>query len=366
LLFILVKLKRLFSKPAAIFHNVPLQRVTLIVAAYNEERIIAKKIQNTFQLDYPEELLDVIFITDGSTDGTATIVAQYPKIIHLHEPERKGKLAAMNRAMQHVKTDSVIFSDANGMLNARAIKNLLKHYADETVGAVSGEKKIINSEKQVVSKGEGAYWQYESAIKMLDSRLWTVVGAAGELFSIKTRLYEPLAENVIIEDFVQSLRVCMEGFVVRYEPAAWSQEEASPDIQEEMERKIRIAAGGFQAMAMLKGIFNVFRYPILCFQYLSHRVLRWTLCPLSLITLFISSWAIALQVGGLFYSVAAAAQAAFYALAVAGWYLAGQKKRPLVFYFPFYFTFMNLCVFAGFFRYVSGSQQATWKKAKRS
>jgi cellulose synthase/poly-beta-1,6-N-acetylglucosamine synthase-like glycosyltransferase len=366
LLLLLVRLKNIGQKPVSAAHNVPLQRVTLIVAAYNEQEIINKKIQNTLQINYPGELLTIIFITDGSTDDTPAIVAQYPGITLLHEPERKGKLAAMNRAMQHVQTDFVVFSDANGMLNGDAIKNLLKHYADEKVGAVSGEKKIVKSEKEIVGKGEGLYWQYESALKMLDSRLCTVVGAAGELFSIRTRLYIPLPENVIIEDFVQSLRVCMSGYVVRYEPAAWSAEEASPDVRDEMERKVRISAGGFQAMAMLKGIFNVFRHPVLFFQYFSHRVLRWTLCPLSLISLFIASWAITLKGGGPFYGAAAMIQAVFYAFALAGWYLAKRKKRPLVFYFPFYFAFMNFCVFAGFLRYVSGSQHAAWKKAKRS
>jgi cellulose synthase/poly-beta-1,6-N-acetylglucosamine synthase-like glycosyltransferase len=364
LLLILVKLKDLFIKQKKAVNNTALQSVTLIVAAYNEEAIIAQKIENTLRIDYPKELLHIIFITDGSTDNTAAIVSGYPQITLLHAPERKGKLAAMNRAMQHVNTDIVVFSDANGMLNSGAIKNLLKHYADEKVGAVSGEKKIIHNEKEIVSKGEGAYWRYESALKMLDSRLCTVVGAAGELFSIRTRLYTPLPENIIIEDFVQSLRVCMNGYVVRYEPTAWSEEVASPDIEEEMERKIRISAGGFQAMAMLTGLFNVFRYPILFFQYFSHRVLRWTICPLALAAAFVSAWLLAIS-GNLFYGVMAAGQTVFYLLALAGWLLAKRGQRPLFFYFPFYFTFMNFCVFAGFFRWVSGKQQATWKKAKR-
>jgi hypothetical protein len=156
----------------------------------------------------------------------------------------------------------------------------------------------------------------------------------------------------------------MNGYVVRYEPTAWSEEVASPDIEEEMERKIRISAGGFQAMAILTGLFNVFRYPILFFQYFSHRVLRWTICPLALAAAFVSAWLLAIS-GNLFYGVMAAGQTVFYLLALAGWLLAKRGQRPLFFYFPFYFTFMNFCVFAGFFRWVSGKQQATWKKAKR-
>lgn len=365
LLLILVKIKSLFVKRIAVTNDAALQSVTLVVAAYNEEAIIAKKIENTLRIEYPPELLQVIFVTDGCTDNTAAIVAEYPQITHLHEPERKGKLAAMNRAMQQVKTAIVVFSDANGMLNSEAIKHLVKHYGDKKVGAVSGEKKIISHEKETVGKGEGAYWRYESAMKTLDSRLWTVVGAAGELFSIRTALYTPLPENIIIEDFVQSLRVCMKGYVVRYEPRAWSEEVASPDIEEEMERKIRISAGGFQAMVLLRGLFNVFKYPVLFFQYFSHRVLRWTLCPLALAAAFGSAWVVAAS-GSPFYSFMAVGQTVFYLLAIAGWYFAKKKKYPLFFYFPFYFTFMNFCVFAGFFRWVSGTQQAAWKKAKRA
>lgn len=205
LLSILVKVKYLLKRPEDAANEHVLQPVTLIVAAFNEEEIIEEKIQNTLSLDYPSHLLHFLFITDGSTDKTPSIVAGYPQITLMHQEQRRGKLSAMNRAMQFVETPYVIFSDANGMLNSGAVKKLMSHYTDPKAGGVAGEKKIRLHAAETVATGEGAYWRYESAIKKLDSRLYTVVGAAGELFSIRTHLYKPLPENIIIEDFVQSL-----------------------------------------------------------------------------------------------------------------------------------------------------------------
>jgi cellulose synthase/poly-beta-1,6-N-acetylglucosamine synthase-like glycosyltransferase len=336
----------------------------LVVAAYNEGNIIEEKIKNCLSLDYPNDLLQLLFITDGSTDNTTTIIEGYPGIVHLHAHERRGKLAAMNRAVQHVKTDIVIFSDANTILNRESLVKLVAHYSDRQVGAVSGEKRIFSSEGATVAKGEGLYWKYESWIKSLDSQLYTVVGAAGELFSLRTNLYTTLPENIIIEDFVQSLLICTKGFVVRYEPGAYSMEKASISIKDEMERKTRIAAGGFQAMAYLKKLFNFFRFPLLSFQYISHRVLRWTLCPLALIVMFATSIVLAAAESPLYFYITAA-QIGFYVAALIGWMMARKGGRQALFYLPFYFVFMNLCVFAGFGRFLSGSQSATWKKADR-
>ena len=360
-----VFIKNLISPPKASLDSIYLP-VTLIVAAYNEEEIILEKINNCFTLDYPADKLIFIFITDGSTDNTASIIKKFPGVIHLHEDERKGKLAAMNRAMQFVETEIVIFNDANTMLNRESVSRIVAHYSNKKVGGVSGEKKILSSTDGAVSSGEGLYWKYESFIKNLDSRLHTIVGAAGELYSLRSALYTTLPENIIIEDFVQSLMICCKGFVVRYEPGAYSLERASISVKDEMERKIRIAAGGFQAMVYLKKLLNVFRYPVLSFQYISHRVLRWTVCPIALIVLFLASVMVWLLQGTPFFGYFTIFQAVFYVMALAGWLMSRKNRHSGVFYLPFYFVFMNLCVFAGFARYVSGKQEVTWRKALRN
>jgi cellulose synthase/poly-beta-1,6-N-acetylglucosamine synthase-like glycosyltransferase len=362
LLQILVFLKNIIS-PERPYNNIYIP-VTLVVAAYNEEQVIKAKIENCLLLNYPADLIKFVFITDGSDDNTTAILKEYPGIIHLHQNERRGKLAAMNRAVQHVDTDIVIFSDANTMLNRDSIAKMVIHYSDAKVGGVSGEKRIMSDNDDAIAKGEGLYWRYESWIKRLDSRLYTIVGAAGELFSVRKNLYTTLPENIIIEDFVQSLLICARGYVVRYEPGAFSLEKASASLDDERERKIRIAAGGFQAMAYLKKLLNVARFPVLSFQYISHRVLRWTLCPIALVLMLVSSTLLATAGWHLFLYISIG-YAIFCLAAAAGWLLVRKNIEARVFYIPFYFVFMNLCVFAGFGRILSRRQAAIWKKAER-
>ncbi|MBL7699544.1 MAG: glycosyltransferase family 2 protein [Chitinophagaceae bacterium] len=365
ILLILTSVKK-WIKSTTLPDTIKYEAVTLVVAAYNEENFIEEKINNCLSLDYPGDKIKFIFVTDGSTDNTTAIIKKFSSIFNLHNDERRGKVAAVNRAMNMVDTPYVIFSDANTLLNRNSILEMMKHYSDEKVGGVAGEKKVIpGNANNSVGKGEGLYWRYESFLKKLDSRMYSVVGAAGELFSMRTELYTQISDDTILDDFVQSLTLCSNGYVVRYEPDAFSQEQASVSIKDEMERKVRISAGGFQAMILLKNLFNVFRYPVLSFQYISHRVFRWTLAPLALIALFLASIAAWYLGGHIFYGYFALAQALCYAFAVAGWLMAASDRQPGPFYLPFYFTFMHLCVFGGFARFVLGKQTANWKKAVR-
>ncbi len=368
LLFLLVSLKRLIKKKRSTGspENYYEPAITLIVSAFNEEWFIEKKIENTFQLAYPREKLKIIFITDGSTDRTPEIVSRFPQIQLLHEAPRRGKVAAMNRAMKFVSTPFVVFSDANTLLNTDCIKEIAKHYADPIVGGVAGEKKVItDADAKAAGAGEGLYWKYESFLKKLDSEFYSVVGAAGELFSMRTDLFESAGENIIIEDFVLSLKICMKGYVIRYEPGSFAMEDSSVSMKEEEKRKIRICAGAFQAMIILKGLFNVFRYPALSFQFISHRILRWTLCPLCLITILLSNILIVIGDGGLVYKGFLTVQILFYASALLGWFYANKNIRIKSLYIPYYFFFMNLSVFLGFKRFVTKTQSVLWEKAAR-
>ena len=272
----------------------------------------------------------------------------------------------MNRAIKQVQTPYTIFCDANTLLNPASVRQIVRHYADPRVGGVAGEKKIIHRDKdKAAGAGEGIYWRYESFLKKLDSDFYSVVGAAGELFSVKTALFHEAAEDTIIEDFVQSLQICMQGYVIRYEPGAYAVETASASMREEQKRKIRITAGGFQAMGILKGLFNVFRYPLLSFLFISHRVLRWTLCPLCLIICFITNMFLVYQGSGRFYDVVFLAQLVFYALSITGWLMASRNLKLKALYVPYYFLFMNLSVFLGFYRFIRNRQTSVWEKAAR-
>ncbi|GEP98354.1 glycosyltransferase family 2 protein [Chitinophaga cymbidii] len=365
LLLLLTRIKKRFSPasaPDASFEP----HVSLVVAAYNEEADMPAKIANTLALDYPAHKLEIIFITDGSTDNTPAIIAREKRIRLLHEDIRSGKTAAINRAMQHVTAPVVIFCDANTMLNREAVRNIVKHYADDSVGGVAGEKRVMSRDTAGAAATENLYWKYESFLKKLDADLYSVVGAAGELFSVRTQLYRPVEEQVILDDFVISLRVNMQGYRIAYAPDAYALEAPSFSITEEHKRKVRISAGGFQSIVMLKGLLNFFKYPVLSFQYISHRVLRWTLCPLSLPVLFVTNAALAVLTPYVIFKWLLVAQVLFYVLAMVGYAQALRQKKSKLSYIPFYFLFMNVAVYQGFSRYMKKSQSAVWERSKRS
>jgi poly-beta-1,6-N-acetyl-D-glucosamine synthase len=363
-IYLLSKIKK--QKPSPGFREEDLPEVAFIVAAYNEEDFIENKIANTLSLDYPAHKLNLLFVTDGSSDKTPGIVRTYSSISLFHEPARKGKIHAVNRVMRTVKAPIVIFSDANTYLNAQALRNIVRHYADPTVGGVAGEKRIFKSEADNASgAGEGLYWKYESFLKKKDSEVYSVVGAAGELFSIRTELYQEPAENIIIEDFYLSMTIAANGYRFIYEPEAYATETASASVEEEWKRKVRISAGGFQAMAKLSHLLNPFRYGILSFQYFSHRVLRWTLAPLALPLVFVSNLWLT-TTGSWFYLLAMLGQLGFYSLALAGYATRNRKISIKGFFVPYYFCIMNLSVYAGFFRHRKGQQSVVWEKSRRA
>ncbi|WP_257656779.1 glycosyltransferase family 2 protein [Parapedobacter lycopersici] len=366
-LYLLVKLKR------ALVSSYPINdassvypTVTLLVAAYNEADIIGAKIENTLDLDYPEERLQLIFITDGSDDDTPAIVGGYSSITLLHQPERRGKMAAIKRAMTHVQGEITIFTDGNTFLNPEAVKQLVKHYQNPKVGAVAGEKRIkVDRTADASAAGEGFYWKYESKLKKLDYAFYSNVGAAGELFSIRTALYPPVETDTIIDDHMIAMRIAEKGFIIAYEPAAYAMETASENTSEELKRKIRIAAGGLQSILRLPKAANPFFYPLLTFQYISHRVLRWTIVPFLLPLIFILNGVMVAEGTGTVYVTLFAMQLLFYGMAVIGWLLEGRQLRIKLFFIPYYFCLMNYAVIAGIFRYLRGNQAAAWEKSKR-
>lgn len=366
LLFFLVKIKRLFVKKRVFNQEFELPSVTILVAAYNEADIIEAKIQNTLDLDYPKNKLQIIFITDGSSDDTPEKIKPYSEIRLMHENIRTGKMAAIKRAIPEVTSDIIVFTDANTFINQIAIKQLVKHYQNEKVGAVAGEKRIMVEElADASSAGEGFYWKYESYLKKWDYELYSNVGAAGELFSIRTNLYQPVESDSIIDDHMIAMRIAEKGYIIAYEADAYAMETASANTKEELKRKIRIAAGGLQSTLRLKKAANPFYYPILTFQYLSHRVLRWTITPFLLILAFFLNILIVAEPDLLLYEILLSAQIIFYALSLAGWFFESKNIKIKVFFIPYYFCVMNYAVIAGIFRYIGKNQSAAWEKSKR-
>lgn len=343
--------------------------VTLFIAAYNEKDFIAEKIKNCHELDYPPEKLHIMWVTDGSNDGTPEELKKYDDVKVFHLPERSGKIGAMNRGMKFVETPIVVFCDANTLLGNESIRRIVRLFSDPKVGCVSGEKRIFSKDMDsAAGAGEGLYWKYESTLKKWDAELYSVVGAAGELFAIRTELYEVVERDTLLDDFIISLRVAQKGYTIQYDPDAYAIETASANVKEELKRKIRISAGGIQSVVRLHSLLNFFKYGTLSFQYISHRVLRWTLAPLSLLLMLPTGLLLALKDGILtlqFYPVLFWLQILFYLSALLGWYLENRSIRLKILFIPYYFFIMNLSVFLGFKRYLKGSQTVNWERAKR-
>jgi biofilm PGA synthesis N-glycosyltransferase PgaC len=368
LLYFIIKIKRAIKgKPVIpVVSDDDLPTCTLVVAAYNEEHFITQKIANSLQLHYPVGKLKFVFVTDGSTDRTAEIISEHPQIQLLHRPERAGKIAAVHRAMEYVDTEVVVFTDANTFLNPEAIICICRHYSDKTVGAVAGEKRVqIDANADASAAGEGFYWKYESALKKWDSELYSVVGAAGELFSVRRSLYQDVPADTVLDDFMISMLIAAQGYRIIYEPEAYALETASENVSEELKRKIRIAAGGIQSILRLKSLLLPFKFPVLSFQYVSHRVLRWTVTPFFLILAFTANFALSFAGKGWFYELLFAGQVLFYLLAILGFIMEKRHIRVKALFIPYYFCVMNYAVLAGIIRYFTTKQSSVWEKAQR-
>ena len=370
LLFLIIKIRRVLGVAKPFSGNDSYEpEVTLFVAAYNEKDYVDEKVKNSFSLNYPKEKVKHVWVTDGSDDGTPDLLRKYEGIEVYHVDERGGKIGAMNRGMKFVKTPIVIFSDGNTNLGKESIQEIVNLFKNPKVGCVSGEKRIHSNETDAAAgAGEGLYWKYESKLKKWDAELYSVVGAAGELFAIRTELWQEVEKDTLLDDFIISLRVAMSGFTIQYNPNAYAIETASANVKEELKRKIRISAGGIQSVVRLRSLLNIFKYGVLSFQYISHRVLRWTLTPLLLFLIIPINLVIAMNSGfacNSLYTLLFYGQILFYAAALSGWFLENRKIKIKVLFVPYYFFIMNLSVFLGFRRYLKGSQSVKWERAKR-
>jgi cellulose synthase/poly-beta-1,6-N-acetylglucosamine synthase-like glycosyltransferase len=337
-------------------------RVSFIVAAYNEERVIAAKLRNTLALEYPRESLEIIVVSDGSDDATERIASAFARqgVISLHDPRRRGKTAALNRAVKHASGDIVIFSDANNEFSHGAIGHLVRHFADRRVGGVCGAKRIKPSGDRESSVGDGLYWQYESAVKFAESALGTITNADGEIFAVRRDLYRNVPEGVINDDAQITLDLVGQGYRVMYEPQAQSYEFASIRIRDDFQVKARMVAGGFQTLCQnASALFPLRSW--FAWAFFSHKTLRW-LSPVFLILVLATSAALTSKP---LFQAAFAAQLGFYGLAAAGFVQIKRGKAPAVTYVPFYFTAMNLAALWGLFRFLGRSQTVQWRKAER-
>lgn len=369
LLYLCIKIKSALHKtlPTPPFSELP--EITLLIAAYNEESIIDDKMSNCRQLDYPADRLHIIWVTDGSNDRTNQKLAAYPEVSICYTPERKGKTAALNHGMQKVNTPFTVFTDANTMLNSEALLEIIAPFANPRIGCVAGEKRIqVYDKDNASSGGEGFYWKYESKLKAWDAQLYSAVGAAGELYAIRTALFEQMPEDTLLDDFILSMRIASQGYKIAYCDTAYAIEDGSADMKNEEKRKIRIAAGGLQAIGRLKTLLhpNPFRLGVLKFQYISHRVLRWSVTPILLLLLFplnllLTFWPAFSPI----YATILILQILFYGLAFLGYQMQQKQIKVKILFIPYYFMFMNLNVLKAFGYLNKHKGTGAWEKAQR-
>ena len=345
--------------------------VCLFVTAFNEKDYVVQKVENSFALEYPRNKVQYLWITDGSNDGTPELLGKYPELEVNHLSERRGKMHAMNRGMKFVKAPIVIFSDTNTILGKYSIREIVAQFKDSKVGCVAGEKRIVEKKTDAAAgAGEGMYWKFESWVKNMDAGLNSAVGAVGELFAIRTELFEEVESDTILDDFIISLRIAQKGYKIAYSPNAYAEETASLNVNEELKRKIRIAAGGIQTIFRLKELLNPFKYGMLTWQYISHKVLRWTFAPLSLFAVFVLNIFIILTRGSWsvpeFYSLFFYLQVFFYVLALVGWYFENKKLRLKMLFIPYYFVSINYASICGMIRFFKGKQSVNWEKSRRA
>ena len=337
--------------------------VSILIAAYNEEKVIGDKLKNCLVLDYPAELLQIYVASDGSSDKTNDIAKRYAekdKRIHLLEFSRTGKSGVLNKAMAYIKSEIIVFSDANTEYMRDALKNLVKHFSDEKVGCVCGRLIYRNPGEVVSGKGENFYWRYETKIKKLESNLGYVAGANGAIYAIRREIFETLPTETINDDFTISMKIVQSGFKCVYDENAIAYEDVAPNMESEFRRHVRDGAGHYIAMCHLMGLLNPF-LGIRSFIYWSHRVLRWV-APFVLVVLFFLNMFL---LNNLFYLSLFILQIGFYLLAVVGLIYTKTKKLPFFMYTPFYFVNLNLALLLGFLKAVTGRQKMTWERTER-
>ena len=370
LLYIIIRLRRFFKgKPqkTVMPQDDELPTMTLMICAYNEEDVVAEKMENTLAIDYPKDKLRIMWVTDGSNDHTNELLSAYPEVDIVFSPERRGKTAALKHGLRELQTRYVAFTDANTMINTDALREIARLFRDPTVGCVSGEKRVAARKAgEMAAEGEGLYWKYESTLKRWDSELYSAMGAAGELYAIDPKLCREVPDEALLDDFMMSMYVVQAGKRIAYTADAYAMEYGSANIHEESKRKRRIAAGGLQSIWWLRSMLNPLRQPLVTFQYVSHRVLRWSITPIAMVLLLLVNIALVAIGAGSFYTVMLIGQALFYLAAILGWLLNRYGYKNKLLYTAYYFVFMNFNVFRGMAYLKSHGKSGAWEKAKRS
>ncbi len=337
-----------------------LPSVSLVIPAYNEEAVIAEKLKNALALDYPADKLEIVVGSDGSDDRTNEIVGQFADrgVKLAAYPERRGKPSVINDTVERATGEIVVLSDATTLIDADAVRRVVRRFLDPKVGAVNGELRFESPDSEY--RGEGLYWRYEVMLKFMENRLGVVLGSSGALCAVRKTQYRPIPPNCICDDFLITMNMIIDGHRAVYDPEARSTEQTAASVEQEVRRRERIGAGNFQALRWTLPLLSPTR-GWMPFCYLSHKIFKWTTW-LFMLAAFATNAALVIHplYRGLFVG-----QLAFYCLAGLG---AAGVKAPLLGRLAralYYFVAMHLALFRGFVRYVTGRQSVVWARGHR-
>lgn len=335
--------------------------VTMVIAAYNEEQAIAKKLENSLALDYPPDRLDILVASDGSNDGTNRIVreweARHPGRVTLLDLPRGGKTVGQNHAADVARGEILVFSDATTMYDRQAVRAMVANYADPLVGSVGGDVRYVRDGEEASAKGRQMYWSYEASIRRWESQIFTVIGATGCIYSMRKSLYTHL-DPAAISDFVQPARALLKGYrsVVEDDATCWEVAE-SKQMGDELKRRARVVNRGIRGVGFMREALNPFQHPFLLFQLISHRLLRWGI-PFLLILAFVAN---AFLLDGWFYRLTFVVQLAFYGAALVGLVLDRIGIRPRGAFIPLYFCLVNLAPLLAVWSLLKGEKKIVWE-----
>jgi cellulose synthase/poly-beta-1,6-N-acetylglucosamine synthase-like glycosyltransferase len=334
-------------------------KVTFLITAYNEEKNVRQKLENTISLDYPKEKLEVMVASDGSTDKTDEIVKEFSdRGVILHRVEgRLGKTATQNSAVKISRGEIIVFSDAASMYDPGAIHALVKNYADPKVGAVSGMYNYLDENASSAGLGKILFWKLENFIKSRQTRIKTITGCCGCIYSVRKDLYSDLPPH-IISDLVEPLTILKKGYRIVFEPSALALEETAGDTEEEFKMRIRVIVRGMNGMLFVRSLFNPFKYPFVSFQLISHKLLRWMVPIFAIFALISNAFLITTSP---FYTILFFGQLIFYALAVIGYIKEKQGIHKKIFYLPLYFCTVNLASLISMFKVLRKENIVTWQ-----
>lgn len=361
--FLVFWLSRIFGRMTtrSPVDDTDLPTVAILIAAYNEEPIIAERVRNALATQYPVEKLQILVGSDGSSDGTVEVLSQFRgfPVRTLNFAQRRGKASVLNDAIETIDADLVLFSDANTFVDPTAVRRLVSWFGDATVGVVCGRLEL--TDPKTGCNVDSIYWKYETFLKKCEAKLGALLGANGAIYVIRRTCYRPIPPSTIVDDFVIPLLAQLRtGCRIVYDCEAVAREESAPDIKSEFRRRCRIGAGGFQAIAMLWRLLDP-RRGWIALTFFSHKVLRW-LCPFFLMLAFLANLTLC---GKPIYRAPMAAQIAFYLAAMAGRYVPKGIPLSKALRLANMFASMNAALLVGFCRWLSGTQRGIWQPTRR-